>query len=203
MAHSFIFVRKSIAKNHKDARQPLPDYVARELKKVRPIDFGTNERVFKRGMPDMDTFRRDLAAAGIQYIDSEGRFADFHALRMTFSTLLAQLGVAERVRMELNRHSDLRLTAHTYTDVSMLPLSGAVGMLPLLVEDNSDSQIDSQKLVSESPNVSPTVPMEAGNVILLTAGNEIVSPSERHTCPAKSRTVRKCTVQESNLQPSD
>ena len=119
VAQSFISVRKSIAKNHKDARQPLPDYVAHELKKVRPIDFGTNERVFKRGMPDMDTFRRDLAAAGIQYIDSQGRFADFHALRMTFSTLLAQLGVAERVRMELNRHSDPRLTAHTYTDASI------------------------------------------------------------------------------------
>src|SRR5262245_409041 len=32
VAHPFIFVRKSIAKNHKEARQPLPDYVARELK---------------------------------------------------------------------------------------------------------------------------------------------------------------------------
>jgi hypothetical protein len=29
---------------------------------------------FKRGMPDMDTFRRDLAAAGIEYIDNEGGF---------------------------------------------------------------------------------------------------------------------------------
>jgi hypothetical protein len=75
-----------------------------------------------------------------RYIDSQGRFADFHALRMTFSTLLAQVGVAERVRMELNRHSDPRLTAYTYTDASMLPLSGAVGMLPLLTGGNSDSQ---------------------------------------------------------------
>ena len=74
----------------------------------------------------MDTFRLDLAAAGIQYIDTEGRFADFHALRMTYFTLLALAGVAERMRMELNRHSDARLTAHTYTDASMLPLSAAV-----------------------------------------------------------------------------
>ena len=44
----------------------MPDYVVRELKKVRPIDFGTTERVFKRGIPDMDTFQRDLAAAGIR-----------------------------------------------------------------------------------------------------------------------------------------
>ena len=201
VAQSFIFVRKSIAKNHKDARQPLPDYVARELKKVRPIDFGTNERVFKRGMPDMDTFRRDLAAAGIQYIDSQGRFADFHALRMTFSTLLAQLGVAERVRMELNRHSDPRLTAYTYTDASMLPLSGAVGMLPLLVEDNSDSQIDSQKLVSESPNVSPAVPIEPGNVILLTAASEIVSPSKGTSVPQSPKVLESAPCRNRTCNP--
>jgi len=79
MGRAFILVRKSIAKNHKDAQQPLPDYVARELEKVRPINFGTNERVFKRGLPDMDTFRKDLAAAGIAYIDNQGRVADFHA----------------------------------------------------------------------------------------------------------------------------
>jgi integrase len=182
MAHPFVFVRKSIAKNHKDAKQPLPEYVARELEKSRPIDFGTNERVFKRGMPDMDTFRKDLAGAGIQYIDNQGRFADFHALRTTFSTLLAMVGVAERIRMELNRHSDPKLTAHTYTDASMLPLSAAIGTLPMLVGDGSDSHIHSHKLVPESPSVSASVPIEAGKVILLTAGTEAVSP-------AKSRSV--------------
>jgi integrase len=202
MAHSFIFVRKSIAKNHKDARQPLPDYVAGELRKVRPIDFGTNERVFKWGMPDMDTFRSDLAAAGIQYIDSQGRFADFHALRMTFSTLLAQLGVAERVRRELNRHSDLRLTAHTYTDASMLPLSGAVGMLPLLVEeDKSGSHIHSQNLVPESPRVSPTVSMKPGNVILLTAGNEVVSPAESASVPQSPKPVENAPCRNRTCNP--
>jgi integrase len=83
MAQPFIFVRKSIAKNHKDAKQPLPEYVARELEKLRPMDFKPNERVFKRGIPDMEkTFPRDLA--GIDYIDSQGRFADFHALRTTY-----------------------------------------------------------------------------------------------------------------------
>ena len=67
----------------------LARYVARELEKTRPIHIAPNERLFKRGMPDMDTFRRDLAAAGIEYIDNQGRFADFHALRMTYSTFVA------------------------------------------------------------------------------------------------------------------
>jgi integrase len=183
VARPFIFVRKSIAKNHKDAQQLVPEYVARELEKVRPIDFGTNERVFKRGMPDMDTFRRDLAAAGIQYIDNQGRFADFHALRMTYSTLVALVEASERIRMELNRHSDPRLTAHTYTDVGMLPLWAAISRLPVLIGDGSDSHIHSQKLVPESPKVSATVPMKPGKAILLTAGNELVSPVEGACVP--------------------
>jgi len=201
VAHPFVLVRKSIAKNHKDARQPLPDYVARELKKVWSIDFGTNERVFKRGMPDMDTFRRNVWAAGIQYIDNEGRFADFHALRMSYSTLLALVGVAERIRMELNRHSDPKLTAHTYTDASMLPLSGAVGMLPLLMRESSDSQIDSQRLVPESPKLSPVVPIEPGKAILLTAGNELVSPAESAFVPQSPEPLENAPCRNRTCNP--
>jgi hypothetical protein len=38
----------------------------------------------------MDVYRSDLLAAGIDYQDAEGRFADFHALRTTFGTLLTR-----------------------------------------------------------------------------------------------------------------
>ena len=183
MAHPFIQVRKSVAKNHKDAKQPLPEYVGRELARLRPVDFGPNDRVFKRSMPDMDTFRKDLSAAGIQYIDNEGRFADFHALRTTFSTLLALVGVAERIRMELNRHSDPKLTAHTYTDASMLPLSAAIGRLPVLVNQASRSHLHSHQVVPVSRNVSSTVPMESPKPMLLTAENNVVSLAESSSVP--------------------
>src|SRR5438876_6304470 len=183
MAHPFIQVRKSVAKNHKDAKQPLPEYVGRELARLRPVDFGPNDRVFKRSMPDMDTFRKDLSTAGIQYIDNEGRFADFHALRTTFSTLLALVGVAERIRMELNRHSDPKLTAHTYTDASMLPLSAAIGRLPVLVNQASRSHLHSHQVVPVSRNVSSTVPMESPKRMLLTAENNVVSLAESSSVP--------------------
>ena len=36
----------------------------------------------------METLRGDLSQAGIVYRDEQGRRADFHALRVTFSTNL-------------------------------------------------------------------------------------------------------------------
>ena len=152
-------------------------------------------------MPDMDTFLRDLAAAGIQYIDNEGRFADFHALRMTFSTLLAFVGVAERVRMELNRHSDPKLTPHTYTDASMLPLSAAIEMLPVLIGEQSDSHIHSQELLPDSPKLSPAVPIEPGKVILLTAGDETVSPAASASVPQSPKSLETAPCRNRTCNP--
>jgi integrase/recombinase XerC len=201
MPQPFIFVRRSIAKNHTTTKQPLPEYVARELEKFRPIDFRQNERVFRSGIPDMDTFRRDLERAGIPYRDEQGRYADFHSLRTTFSTLLAVFGIAERIRMELNRHSDPKLTAKTYTDASVLPVSEAIGLLPLLVDAKSDSHIHSHKLVPESPNVSAPVPIEPGKPILLTAGNEVVSPSESAFVPQSPEVEKSAPCRNRTCNP--
>ena len=55
--------------------------------------------------------------------------------------------------MELARHSDMRLTMKTYTDVAQLPLAATVRGLPSI----GDLQIDSQTLVAERLAVSPAV----------------------------------------------
>ena len=134
-------------------------------------------------------------------MDNQGRFADFHALRMTFSTLVALVEASERIRMELNRHSDPRLTAHTYTDASMLPLWAAISRLPVLIGDGSDSHIHSQKLVPESPKVSATVPIEPGKVILLTAGNEVVSPAESASVPQSPKPLENAPCRNRTCNP--
>ena len=46
--------------------------------------------------------------------------------------------------------------------------------------------------------MSPTVPIKPGNVILLTAGNEIVSPAESASVPQSPKALESATVQESN-----
>lgn len=149
----------------------------------------------------MDTFRRDLAAAHIPYVDKQGCFADFHALRLTYSTLVALVENSERVRMALNRHSDPRLTAYTYTDTSMLPLRAAINRLPVLIGGGSDSHIHSQKLVSDSPKVSPAVPIEPGKAILLTAGNELVSPAESASVPESPKPLEDAPCRNRTCNP--
>ena len=66
-------------------------------------------------------FRADLAKADIDPVNASGETVDFHALRMTFQMRLTLNGVSPRVTIEAMRHSDMKLTAKTYTDAGMLP----------------------------------------------------------------------------------
>jgi Phage integrase family len=91
--------------------------------------------------------------AEIPLKDERGHVVDFHALRTTYITRLQRAGVSPREAMELARHSDMRLTMKTYTDVAQLPLAATVRGLPSI----GDSQIDSQTLVASRPAVSPFV----------------------------------------------
>ncbi len=126
----------------------------------------------------MDRFREDLKVAGIDYTDGRGERADFHALRKTYGTMLTLAGIGQRTVMELMRHSDMRLTAKTYTDANMLPVSDAIVALTNFATSKRDSQIDSQRLVPDRPTVSVAVPLKAGEPKMLTTGGETFSPSE-------------------------
>ena len=89
-------------------------------------------KIFAGVMPTMKRFKADLTAAGIEFINAKGYRADFHSLRHTLATNLARAGTAPRVAMEIMRHSDMRLTAKTYTDAGLLPVADAVLKLPFL-----------------------------------------------------------------------
>jgi integrase len=127
----------SVAKSRKATRQPIPGGLAEALRGFlegrapgRPVWPGTWA---ERGA---EMLRRDLEAAGIPYA-VEGPdgplFADFHALRHSFITLLERLGVTPKEAQELARHSDVNLTLKRYTHKSLEELGAAVGGLRLLV----------------------------------------------------------------------
>ena len=130
VSRPFIEVRASTTKNKKTALIPLVPALADALRAHLATRAPAFPRVFRNGVPTAKTLRRDLKACGIAYSDELGRIVDFHALRHTFGSMLACAGIAPRIAMELMRHSDMRLTQTTYTDVALLPLFNALEKLP-------------------------------------------------------------------------
>ena len=153
---SFVTVRATVSKNRRADRIPLHPQLARALKAARPADYLACDQVFPK-MPQMDHHKAILAAAKVDYEDSVGRRADFHALRHTFDTNLAVAGIPERVRMLLMRHRTPYLTTETYTDVRLLPTAQAIGLLPWCRVQ--DSQIDSHELGGSGHSASQPVTM--------------------------------------------
>jgi integrase len=76
--------------------------------------------------------KRDLARAGIDYVDDHGRYADFHALRHTFISSLAKAGVHPLKAKELARHSTITLTMDVYSHVETDELRDALGSVPFI-----------------------------------------------------------------------
>lgn len=76
--------------------------------------------------------RADLEAAGIPYRDDSGRVVDFHALRHTFITRLAESGVHPSTAQKLARHSTIALTLDRYTHTCIEDGRAALDKLPSL-----------------------------------------------------------------------
>jgi len=114
-----------------------------------------SDRVFRLHDRFSMTFKRDLIRARIEPVDALGRKLDFHALRKTFATRLAQRGVSQRVAQELLRPQDANLTAQVYTDTTHLPTFDAVARREWEGSiAGADTQIDPQNLGSEGLGAS-------------------------------------------------
>ncbi|MCH7686044.1 MAG: site-specific integrase, partial [Planctomycetes bacterium] len=64
------------------------------------------------------------------YVDHDGHYADFHALRKTFITNLSKAGASPKIAQTLARHSDINLTMNTYTMLDVYDQKAAVESLP-------------------------------------------------------------------------
>jgi integrase len=82
----------------------------------------------------VEAMRKDMDAARpwIPHTDGRGRVADFHALRATAITRWVRSGMTPAVAQRLARHSDIRLTMQTYTDVTDGDMRAALAKLPKL-----------------------------------------------------------------------
>jgi site-specific recombinase XerC len=157
-----ITVLAGYSKHRREDVQPIdPDFGARlriYLERRRP-----GERAFAMSIASemARTLRRDLKAAraawvhepGISdneralrmddgdflaYQNSDGKFADFHALRHTYITALAQSGVHPRTAQTLARHGTIALTMQHYTHTVMGDVQSALDSLPTPTPETRD-----------------------------------------------------------------
>ncbi len=83
-------------------------------------------------LPDrpVKLLKRDLAAAGIPYVDDANKFADLHSLRHSFISNLARAQVHPNIAKELARHSTITLTMDRYTHCRLEDQQEAIERLP-------------------------------------------------------------------------
>ncbi len=74
--------------------------------------------------------QRDLEAAEVPYVDENGLYADFHALRHTFITNMVKSGVAPKTAQSLARHCTIDLTMNVYTSLTVNDQAEALAALP-------------------------------------------------------------------------
>jgi integrase len=136
-----VTVQASLSKSRKAAELPVHPEAMQAMLQLWSEDAGPQDRVFA-AMPRMRDLYADLAAAGIQAIDADGRpvldaggrIVDFHSLRGTAATNLVRAGVTQLHLARLMRHADIKTTAKHYVGLGMSDMRDAVeridGYLP-------------------------------------------------------------------------
>ena len=111
---------------------PIRTDLVQSLKEwIAVLGIKPHERIFRYNNQQLlRAFYKDLKAAGIKRIETDGRSIDIHSLRKTFGTMLATAGVPLTTVQRLMRHSTPTLTAKLYIDVESINLMQALEQLP-------------------------------------------------------------------------
>jgi len=104
--------------------------VDRRTSEMMAFDLNFARNLWLSKAKDDDERQTRLASDFLRYQDSQGKFADFHALRHTFITNLSRANVSPKVAQTLARHSDIRLTMQIYTHIDSDEQAAAINSLP-------------------------------------------------------------------------
>ena len=124
-----VTARANMTKNKKLAKLPLRPDTAAELREFL-VGKTPDAQAFDVPVNTAIMIKAAEAEAGIPYVDSEGRHADFHALRHTTGSWLAANNVHPNVAQAIMRHSDINLTMSRYSHVMEGQEAEAVARLP-------------------------------------------------------------------------
>ena len=179
--HFVITVEAGYTKNREQASLPIRRGLAAELKGfIESRGIARDEKLWSQ-MTNQTAkmIKRDLAAARatwldelsgperakyersdfLTYEDSAGRFADFHALRHSYISLITRGGVHPKLAQQLARHSDINLTMSRYSHTLFADEAEALDVLPQFPGDSkNDSAGDRAELAATGTDDSPVTP---------------------------------------------
>jgi integrase len=104
----------------------MPDKTAKMMRK----DLADAKTKWVEEVKSPEAQKPRLDADFLEYRDSAGRVADFHALRHTYISRLVRSGANVKVAQELARHSTPMLTLGRYAHVEVLDQTKALDALP-------------------------------------------------------------------------
>lgn len=121
-------------KSGKDAAQQIPPGLVKMLTVWQAIQDPTPAEplfpTFNRNARPSEWIRADLQAAGLPTKDSEGRKIDFHSLRVSYISFLANSNTPLRITQKLARHSTPVLTMNVYAKAFPEQERAALACLP-------------------------------------------------------------------------
>ena len=148
--NAFVRVKASIAKNGKEAQQPIPQAMVALLQalkaRIRPNDTDRVFVSFGRWINTAGLIRDDLTAAEISPKDRDGNEICFHSLRNSYISFLANTATPAKVIQKLARHSDPRLTFNTYARTFENAEQKAISFLPNFGNFVLDASLDSDRI---------------------------------------------------------
>jgi integrase len=161
-------------KNRQGVTQPIRRELASELKRfIEARGLGSDARLWPNMTRNTSKMvQRDLKAARdawldeakgaerekrersdfLAYVDSSGRFADFHAFRHSFISLITQGGVHPKLAQRLARHSDINLTMSRYSHTLLADEAEALAVLPAFPSTFDAPECDQEALAATGTN---------------------------------------------------
>ena len=158
--NAFVRVPAKLAKNAKEADQPVPPATVAILQtmkaQARPNE---GDRVFaclNRHVNTAAMLRRDFETAGLPLTDREGNAICFHSLRNSYISFLANTATPAKTIQKLARHSDPKLTFNTYARSFEVTEQEAVKQLPDMT-DFAGQFVLASCLALQGAQLCPTV----------------------------------------------